>query len=343
MMNRLHWPALALALLGGTAAHANAVAGHFTFKDWEVACDNTRRCEAAGYQKEEAQQPVVLALTREAGATAPVKAVFSPYAQDEDKLGALTVQVGQTTVRGLRADEELTPEQVARLLPLLLNAESAKVSAGKRSWTLSLAGIKAALLKLDDVQGRVGTPTALAMPGAKPASAVLPPLPAPQVTLLPALATRKEDARLLPLIVKTLKHGGCADPVDIADGERMNELYRLSATQVLLVLECGRGAYQSSFELWTASDKAPHAPKRVALPDPAKTTGSYLLNPAFEGGRLSSYAKGRGIGDCGSAAEWGWTASGFQLIAASSGQLCRGVPGGVPLRDYTATVIGPGK
>ena len=338
MMKTAHLSALALALIGGIA-HA----GHFTFKDWEVACDNTRRCEVAGYQKEEAQEPVVLALSRDAGATAPVKARFSPYAQDVDKLGVLTVQVGQTTVRGLRADEDLTPEQVDKLLPLLLNAESAKISAGKRSWTLSLAGIKAALLKLDDVQGRVGTPTALAMPGAKPASAALPPLPAPQVKLLPAFATRKEDAQLLPLIVKTLKQGGCAEPVDIAESDRQNELYRLSAKQVLLVLECARGAYQSSFELWTANDKAPYAPKPVKLPDPTGTNGGYLLNPGFDQGRLTSYGKGRGIGDCGNSAEWGWTATGFQLISASSGQLCRGLPGGFPLQDYTATVISAGK
>ena len=340
MINPRYAPALALALVCG-AAHASASAGHFTFKDWEVACDNTRRCEAAGYQKEDAAEPVVLALARDAGATASVSLKLSPYTDDDAKLGPLTVQVGQTTVRGLRADAELTPEQVARLLPLLLNAESAKVSAGKRTWTLSLAGIKAALLKLDDVQGRVGTPTALAMPGAKPASAVLPPLPAPQVKQLPAVATRKEDTKLLPLIVKTLKHGGCESPVDIADGERQNELHRLSASQVLLVLECGRGAYQSSFELWTASDKAPYAPKPVKLPDATGRGDAYLMNPGFDNNQLTSFGKGRGIGDCNVAATWAWTATGFQLIEASSGQLCRGIPGGYPLRDYTATVIHP--
>ncbi len=338
MMKTAHLSALALALIGGIA-HA----GHFTFKDWEVACDNMRHCAAIGYQKEEASNPVVLALGREAGAATPVNARLYPYTDDGAEVGPLTVQVGKATMRGVRADEQLTPEQVTKLLALLLNADSAKVSDGKRSWILSLAGMKAALLKLDDVQGRVGTPTALAMPGAKPASAVLPPLPAPEVKLLPPVPARKEDAKLLPLIVKTLKQGGCAEPVDIAESDRQNELYRLSAKQVLLVLECARGAYQSSFELWTASDKAPYAPKPVKLPDPTGTNGGYLLNPGFDQGRLTSYGKGRGIGDCGNSAEWGWTATGFQLIEATSGQLCRGVPGGFPLRDFTATVISAGK
>ena len=337
-MNYLRWPALALALVSSAAS-----AGHFTFQDWEVACDNTRRCEAVGYQAEEAPAPVALLLARAAGATAPVTARLTPYLDDDSTIGPLTVQVGPTTVRGLRADVELQPEQVARLLPLLLNAAAATVSDGKHTWTLSLAGMKAALLKLDDVQGRVGTATALAMPGARPAAAVRAPLPPPEVRPLPAVATRKGDEKLLPLIVKTLKHGGCDSPVDLVGGERYNELHRLSATQVLLVLECGRGAYQSSFELWTASDRPPYAAKPVKLPDPTGANDGYLLNPSFEDGQLSSYAKGRGLGDCNSQAAWSWTASGFKLVEASSGQLCRGFPGGVPLRDYTATVLKPVK
>ncbi|KQQ44485.1 hypothetical protein ASF61_21645 [Duganella sp. Leaf126] len=326
-------------VLGAAIVAASAHAEHFTFKDWEVACDNTRRCEAVGYQKEEAAEPVLLALTRAAGAMAPVEAVFSPYTDDDIKLGALTVRVGRTTMRGLHADVALTPEQVGKLLPLLLNAESAKVSDGKRVWVLSLAGVKAALLKLDDLQGRVGTPTALAMRGNKPADAALAPLPAPQVQLLPAVATRAGDARLLPAIVQGLPHGGCESASDIADSERQNELHRLSSGQVLLVLECNRGAYQSSFELWTANDKAPYAAKRVRLPDAGGQQEAYVMNPAFDHGTLSSFSKGRGIADCNASASWGWTAAGFQLIEASSGQLCRGMPGGYSLREYTATVV----
>lgn len=337
-MDYLRWPALALALMSGAAS-----AGHFTFKDWEVACDNTRRCEAVGYQAEEAPAPVALLLARAAGTSAPVTARLSPYLDDDSAIGPLTVQVGQTTVRGLRADVELKPEQVAKLLPLLLGADAATVSDSKHTWTLSLAGMKAALLKLDDVQGRVGTATALTMRGARPAASVLAPLPPPEVRQLPAVAARKGDEQLLPLIVKTLKHGGCDSPVDLVGGERYNELHRLSATQVLLVLECGRGAYQSSFELWTASDRPPYAAQPVKLPDPTGANDGYLLNPSFEDGQLSSYAKGRGLGDCNSQATWSWTARGFQLMEAASGRLCRSFPGGISLRDYTANVIKPVK
>jgi len=336
-MNYLRWPALALALLSGAAS-----AGHFTFKDWEVACDNTRRCEAVGYQAESGEQnlPVLLWLRRDAGAAAPVSARISVQSEDDGAAGPLTVQVGAATVRGLHVDDLLAPEQVAKLLPLLLNADTAKVSDRKHTWTLSLAGIKAALLKIDDVQGRVGTSTALALRGARPAAAVLPPLAPPDVRPLPAVATREGDDRLLPLIVKNLKHGGCEDAFETGYGEPNNEIHRLSATQVLLVLECGRGAYQSSYQVWTASDQPPYAARPVKLPDVDGGEG-YVMNPSFQNGQLSSFGKGRGISDCNTHARWAWTASGFALIEAASGRLCRGFPGGYPLRDYTATVIPP--
>jgi len=334
-MNCLRWPALALALVSGAAS-----AGHFTFQDWEVACDNTRRCEAVGYQSEEETLAVLLWLGRDAGPGAPVSARISVQSEDDGAAGPLTVQVGTTTLRGLRVDDLLKPEQIAKLLPLLRNAETATVSDAKHTWTLSLAGSKAALLKMDDVQGRVGTASALALPGARPAAAVLPPLPPPRVQQLPTFANRKGDEKLLPLIVKTLEHGGCEDAFETGYGEPNNEIHRLSATQVLLVLECARGAYQSSYQVWTANDKPPYAARPVKLPDVDGGEG-YVMNPSFQNGQLLSFGKGRGISDCNTHAKWAWTASGFALIEAASGRLCRGFPGGYPLRDYTATVIPP--
>jgi len=194
------------------------------------------------------------------------------------------------------------------------------------------------LLKMDDLQGRMGTVTALVKPGAKPAGAVLPPVAAPVVNRLAPVAERKQDAALLPLIAKKLPKGGCDEAPDlIGGGESQSEIYRLSASKVLLVIECARGAYQSSFAVWTADDKAPYAPKRVRLADAEGRVQDELLNPGFDKGELGSYAKGRGLGDCNVQASWVWTAEGFKLASASSAQLCRGVPGGYMLSDWTTS------
>ena len=259
--------------------------------------------------------------------------------QNEPAVGPLTLRVGQLTLAGLTSEAELTPAQIARLLPALLDAGYADVTDGKTKWRLSLAGMKAALLKMDDLQGRVGTVTALVKPGAKPASAVLPAVPVPVLRGLPPVAQRKQDAALLPLIVKKLPKGGCDEQPDlIGGGESQSEINRLSSTKVLVLIECGRGAYQSSFAVWTANDKAPYAAQRAKLTDADGAPDNELLNVSFDKGELGSFAKGRGLGDCNMQATWLWTAEGFKLSSASSARLCRGIPGGYMLSDWSAQV-----
>lgn len=327
--------AAALALVGATAG-----AAHFTIKDWEVACDNTRACEAVGYQADEGDSaPVALWLGRPAGPAGAVAAKLTAINQDETAVGPLTLRIGQLTLGGLTSEAELTAVQIARLLPALLDAAYADVTDGKTKWRLSLAGMKAALLKMDDLQGRVGTVTALVKPGTKPAAAVLPALPAPVLRGLATVAQRKQDAALLPLIARKLPKGGCDEQPDlIGGGESQSEIYRLSATQVLLLIECGRGAYQSSFAVWTANDQAPYAARRARLTDADGAPDNELLNVSFDKGELGSFAKGRGLGDCNMQATWLWTAEGFKLASASSARLCRGVPGGYMLSDWSAQI-----
>lgn len=323
----------ALALVAATAG-----AAHFTIKDWEVACDNTRACEAVGYQADEGDSaPVALWLGRPAGPAGAVAAKLSAINQDETAVGPLTLRVGQLTLAGLTSEAELTPAQIARLLPALLDAGHADVTDGKTKWRLSLAGMKAALLKMDDLQGRVGTVTALVKPGSKPASAVLPALPTPVLRGLAPVAERKQDAALLPVIAGKLPKRGCDEQPDlIGGGESQSVIYRLSASKVLLLIECGRGAYQSSFAVWTANDKAPYAAQRVKLTDADGAPDNELLNASFDKGELGSFAKGRGLGDCNVQASWLWTADGFKLSSASSARLCRGIPGGYMLSDWSA-------
>ncbi|MET0266870.1 MAG: DUF1176 domain-containing protein [Duganella sp.] len=333
------WMAPALLALVVNSATAAGAPGHFVFRDWEVACDNTRRCQAVGYQADSGNKaPAALRLTREAGVS-QVSGRLMVETEDDASPGKLTLLLDVDGFKPLSvsAEGDLPSDQLARLLPHMLNANIMVLRNQHTSWDISLDGIKAALLKMDDVQGRVGTNTALARRGDKPASAVPPPLAPPVVQLLPPVATRKEDAQLLPRIVKTLKNSGCEEAPDL-HGEQYNDIYRLSASEVLLVIECNRGAYQSSFELVVARDRPPYAAKPVALPDPSGKHQGQLLNPSWEDGMLHSSAKGRGLGDCFAFASWGWTARGFQLTEASSSQLCRGMPGGVAVREYTATV-----
>ena len=54
----------------------------FAFKDWVVGCDNTRHCDAVGYQAEEQEPAVSLWLGRDGGGNAPLQAKLSAISGD---------------------------------------------------------------------------------------------------------------------------------------------------------------------------------------------------------------------------------------------------------------------
>ena len=61
-----------LALLLPSAQAAPPVGLSFSHNDWEMACDNTRTCRAAGYQGDDDELAVSVLLTRKAGPRQPV-------------------------------------------------------------------------------------------------------------------------------------------------------------------------------------------------------------------------------------------------------------------------------
>lgn len=328
-----HTAALSLLALAGMA-HAQA----FVYKDWAVACDNTRHCEAVAYQSEDAaSEPVVLSLSRDAGPNAPVRVQLD--VNDSEDPRQLTLRLGSTTLKGLARGEDLSPAQTQQLLAHVLVGQKLTLADGGKRWEVSLAGSNAALLKMDDVQGRVGTPGALLRKGKKPEASVLPPLPAPKVRAATLPGTSKADEALLQPILKSVKERDCWDDMP-DDNDPETSITRVSATQVLVMRECGRGAYQGGSGMWLANSKPPYRAKRLELPMPGGETSDYVMNASFEDGRLSSYAKGRGLHDCGADYAWVWTDKGFVLTDASTAPLCRGMAqGGYSLRTFTAELV----
>ena len=145
------WVALSALALSGVA-HAQV----FAFKDWAVACDNTRHCEAVAYQSEESDSaPVVLWLSRDAGPDAPVRVQVDMDESEDPK--QLSLRLGTTTLKGISRGQDLSPTHTKQLLAHVLAGQTLTLADGAKRWELSLAGSHAALLKMDDVQGRVGT------------------------------------------------------------------------------------------------------------------------------------------------------------------------------------------
>ncbi len=326
--------------LGAFTAAAPAQSQSHVFKDWSVACDNIAHCEAAGAQAEDADsEPVSLWIARDAGPGTPLKAKLMVQPADDAPVGKLTLKIGKFVLRNLDEDAEFTPAQAAGIVAHALEATSAEVSDGSSTWTLSFAGLKAALLKIDDVQGRIGTPGALVRKGSKAEATVPAAKPVPVVRAAPAPKGVAPSEKLLDAILVEIRKGQdeCFEDVPDED-EPETGIALLSPTQVLVTRECWRAAYQSGLGAWVANLKPPYRPKRLDFPE-GGTRGDTVSNGEFDGGTMHGYGKGRGLFDCGAFWTWEWTGTGFELVEASVAQLCRGMPGGgFALRTWTADV-----
>ena len=112
------------------------------------------------------------------------------------------------------------------------------------------------------------------------------------------------------------------------------QIRRLSAGLVLYSLPCWRAAYQEGDMYYLGGADAKSA-KRLSFEVVDEKTGQLVENLASlsDGGglddsnptSLSSFYKGRGIGDCGTMASWTWTGSKFRLSSYAMMPECRGV------------------
>ena len=304
------------------AAAADSEAPSFSYKDWEVACDNTRTCRAAGYQPEAgSSEPASILLTRSAGPATKVE-IDVQVGGENDVRGPLSLKAGTAEIRGLGTEvARLSQAQARSLLPQLMRAEQAVViSAGGGRWVVSLLGLNAVLLKMDEAQGRVDTPGALVQRGSKPESSVLSPLPVPVVKAVRPVATRPGDAALAARIFPKLDLREARTSCNQAERIDAKALTvdRLTDASVLVSLACGTGAYNDQSFLWIANDKPPHAVRHL------EATGGFDAKD----GSVTSLQKGRGIADCLWLQEAHFDGQGFVRTREAGDTMCRGFAGG---------------
>lgn len=317
------------ATLAAASAFAHAAPHAATYQNWTIGCDNTNHCEAVGYHEEtDSALPVALSLARDAGPNAPVIATLTVSGDNPAAIPSVSISVNGLNMDRLPVEKPWPNAHTNAIVPRLLNADAAIFSSGKLSWRLSLAGIKAALLKMDEVQGRLNTPGALVRKGTKPEHSVPAALPMP---ILKSAGTGTSSAidNVPASILKSMPNTEC-----VKDGALIAR--HLGPAKLLILQECYRGAYQSTYQLWTANATAPHRISPVKLQQYDGATLGEVFEPDFNDGVLASYGKGRGINDCGVSMTWLWTADGFKPLSHHEASLCRGIPGGVPVRLYVA-------
>jgi hypothetical protein len=120
--------------------------------------------------------------------------------------------------------------------------------------------------------------------------------------------------------------------IDLKDEER-EVAGALGAGLVLVEVYCWRAAYQAGSIFFIVDPKAPEKARLAQFPSwtgRGKRSGlDYSLgSPGYDSTKkvVSMAHKGRGVGDCGTAAEWRWTGKDFVLKAAWNKDKCDGQP-----------------
>ena len=326
---------LAFALLLATTAagaypRSDLPSISFDYKDWELACDNTRTCRAAGYHPEDNEPNATILLTRAAGQDQAVT-VQLQLADDErhPAPAELTMTVDGRSLGTVSIDAKsnigkLTDAQVTALLPAMLKDRQVEWSANGTTWTISTAGANAVLLKMDEFQGRLDTPGALVRKGTKPESNVLPPLPPPEIQAA-AVSHNKRPVKLTPVqtrdlltaLRKTVKDGSCELVDQKSDDAGKLEVRHLTNDKLLVSHACWMAAYNTGDGYWVVDATPPYSPILV-------TTSA----TDYADGVISSTQKGRGIGDCFSSATWTWDGKSFAQTSALTTGMCRQIAAG---------------
>ena len=328
------------------AAMATSIKGIGNYQDWDLVCDNTGTCRIAGYQ-EKGDDPVSILFTRAAGENATVegKLTILPFGEaDRD------VQVGQDIEIWLNgkslgkvkhisddAPDKLTEEQTKALLSGLKKESEIRLTYGKTTLKVSDKGAAAAMLKMDEFQQRLNTPSALIRQGQEK-HAVLAPKVEPKIDAVSVNNRKtielkhgeKQYDNVLALLRKA--HDGCVDE----DLESQDiTIYPLTHNKVLAEALCFKGAYQSTNYYAVLDDKLSKV-EQVLAEQYNEAGYDEKQGYAFVRG---SY-KGRALGDCLAGQDAVWNGKIFIRTSEWTTGSCKGLPGGTwQLPIFVSNVI----
>lgn len=328
----------AIAFVMPGSVQAEDVTGlRFEHEDWMLVCDNTRTCRAVGYQRFfEDSESVAVLLTRKAGPNQSLigevkigeldldEAAYLALTSDADLSLVIDGQeIGRVKVDPAFLGAELPDEILLPLLRALRRDSVIEWVHGQYRWRLSDLGASAVFLKMDEVQGRIGTPGALVRKGNRPEAEVLPALAPPVVIAAPVDASPvvlpAEDEPALREALRTLvdEETECSGLAIQEEGGEALDVVRLSDSRLMVAVSCWMAAYNAGAGIWVINDSKPYQPVLV--------TGSAT---EFDGETVSAMHKGRGIGDCYAREEWTWDGEQFVHTLSSTTGQCRGLAAG---------------
>lgn len=308
--------------------------------DWLLGCDNSRRCVARYVPEDDG--------ALQAGDDGEM---FGMTIVREE--GPIGLQIRLTGVGSLRPDAMLVDGRPAptvawvesadhvdatsvgdaalRFLRGIAAAHELTVPARKLRQSVSLKGLTAVLLAMDEAQGRLGNRSAIVRSGPRPSGST------PRIAPLPVIAVRRSSempsgAAFAAAVRRgqsaLLKAHECDMDPGIGD-----DAYLLATGRALVVIGCGRFAYQTSSLAFVADAGNARSARLLVLPQPPivdqpsepNSAGEYVelvFDPARS--TLAEFSKGRGMADCGSRTEWVYDGAAFRLATFEWQQRCGG-------------------
>ncbi|WP_024913579.1 DUF1176 domain-containing protein [Chania multitudinisentens] len=322
----------------------------FSHKDWDLVCDNTLTCRAAGYSPTDTELGVTVLLTREAGAATPIinQVILAEIGEvfSDKPRGIPELVIDKRSLGKLKVDNEqdeiwrMDAAQLTAFLSALRRDSQISFKDNLGDYVFSGAGSSAVLLKMDDVQGRVGTLGALFKKGPNDESAVRKPVAKPVIIKVPVKdkesreMTPQEMAFLKPLLMKEIsidEDGGCSDELVNAP-DVVWQLARLNENQSLVIIECWRAAYNYGAMYWVTDNDMKQPPELIT------DSGT-----DYRDGTIDFLMKGRGLGDCLDYESWVWNGKTFVSNEAGNSGRCRMIRGGGAwnMLSLTSTVVAP--
>ncbi|MCG3857578.1 DUF1176 domain-containing protein [Psychrobacter sp. Ps2] len=337
----------------------------FLQDDWQVVCDNTRTCRAAGYASETLiDEPASILFTALPRVALPKSQIQLISEVPLDDLKPAQLWLNNKNYGVLQPNKEnsllydLSAKQTQALLDHARIATKIEIRAGDNQWQISDKGMSAVLLKLDDVQGRVGTSMALISKNQRNQQTPKAALPIPTINKAFAYSAKDSNA-LAPSKLKYFQQninkwvdidskqligsGNTMGDCELVNPktetyQRMSEygstmlgwdFIPVDKAHTLATHLCWSGPYNSSTGYWLINNDKPSNPMLIT------TAG----NDYFDG-EISATHKDRGIGDCWSRTAWIWNGKTFVKSAEASTGLCRGFAGGAwDLPTYVSKVI----
>ncbi|WP_455815662.1 DUF1176 domain-containing protein [Pseudomonas graminis] len=330
---------MALILLGLSASvqaeeWANAPVQK-VFKNWQVTCNNLNDCEVRNND-----EALRIILKRKAGADAQPSLHFQQWGDQkpegiwlDGKPWHSSIEISPSKISddyGAGGSDKLA--EIQQWVQASKNALTIALTPGSEA--ASLSGLNAALLLVDDRQGRIGNQTALLKVGNNEPSMV-PARPVPAVFNFPApkVVPLTNEAALIDGAIaansKLLAKESCEPD---KEARERSEAQPLNEKQALVLINCGLGAYQSSSMLFISERNDPQSSKQLTLPLPGNDEDgkprvmSWFTEATYDPqtGELYYSGRGRGIADCGDNGGWKYDGKTFHLTHYNNQQSCDG-------------------